>query len=62
MNDAAALSKAIKDGITASGSILVEAVVHSEDDGSSPKVSVELSETVRPIPEIKPQVIAGTEW
>ena len=57
MNDAAALGKAIKDGITASGSILVEAAVHSEDGGSSPKVGVEPSEAVRLITEIKPRVV-----
>ena len=57
MNDAAALVKGIKDGITASGSILVEAAVHSEDGGLSPKVGVEPSEAVRLITEIKPRVV-----
>ena len=57
MNDAAALGKAIKDCTTASGLILVEATVHLEDGRSSPKVSVELSEAVRLITEIKPRVV-----
>ena len=57
MNDAAALGKAIKDGTTASRSILIEATVHSEDGGSSPKVGVEPSEAVRLIAEIKPRVV-----
>lgn len=57
MNDAAALGKAIKDGTTVSGSMLIEATIHSEDGGSSPEVSVEMSEAVRLITQLKPRVV-----